>query len=83
MAQTILEEMEQIIQQLNEAADAYYNGQNEKMTDYEWDALFDKLKKIQAWFWMVLQPVRYPVTAFLVKKRPMNTVLCLLQKQKK
>ena len=47
MAQTLLEEMEQMIQQLNEAADAYYNGQSEKMTDYEWDALFDKLKKME------------------------------------
>lgn len=47
MAQTLLEEMEQIVQKLNEAADAYYNGQSEKMTDYEWDALFDKLKKME------------------------------------
>ena len=31
--------MRQIIDQLNEASDAYYNGLSEKMTDYEWDAL--------------------------------------------
>ena len=40
-----LKKMESLIQQLNDAADAYYNGQKEKMTDYEWDAMFDELKK--------------------------------------
>ena len=39
--------MREIIDQLNEASDAYYNGLSEKMTDYEWDALFDELKRIE------------------------------------
>ena len=30
--------MQQLVQELNEASDAYYNGQAERMTDYEWDA---------------------------------------------
>jgi len=34
--------------QLNEAAAAYYNGLGEKMTDFEWDALFDRLKALEA-----------------------------------
>ena len=42
-----LKKMESLIQQLNDAADAYYNGQKEKMTDYEWDAMFDELKKLE------------------------------------
>lgn len=33
--------MEQLVKELNEASDAYYNGRGERMTDYEWDARFD------------------------------------------
>ncbi len=32
---------------LNQASDVYYNGKGELMTDYEWDALFDQLKKME------------------------------------
>ena len=39
--------MRQMIDKLNAAADAYYNGKGELMTDYEWDALFDELKAIE------------------------------------
>ncbi|MDO4193338.1 MAG: NAD-dependent DNA ligase LigA [Erysipelotrichaceae bacterium] len=42
-----LEEMKQLAEQLNNAADAYYNGRGELMTDYEWDAMFDRLKQIE------------------------------------
>lgn len=35
------------VSQLNDASTAYYNGRNELMTDYEWDAAFDKLKKLE------------------------------------
>ncbi len=34
--------------QLNAAADAYYNGRGELMSDFEWDALFDRLKALEA-----------------------------------
>ena len=37
-------QMRQWIEQLNTASAAYYNGREELMTDYEWDALFDRLK---------------------------------------
>ena len=40
--------MQQLINELNEASDAYYNGQAERMTDYEWDARFDELKRLEA-----------------------------------
>ena len=40
--------MQQLIRELNEASDAYYNGQAERMTDYEWDARFDELKRLEA-----------------------------------
>ncbi len=43
MDQEKLELMRAWTAQLNAAADAYYNGLGELMTDFEWDALFDKL----------------------------------------
>lgn len=39
--------MQQLVEQLNRASDAYYNGQGELMTDYEWDAGFDELKQLE------------------------------------
>ncbi len=42
-----LEEMKRLAEQLNNAADAYYNGRGELMTDYEWDAMFDRLKQME------------------------------------
>ena len=42
-----LERMKQLVEQLNEASNAYYNGQAEILTDYEWDAKFDELKKLE------------------------------------
>ena len=47
MEDITLEKMREMVDRLNEAADAYYNGRNELMTDYEWDALFDELKKLE------------------------------------
>ena len=39
--------MRQLVEQLNQASDAYYNGRRELMTDYEWDAKFDELKRLE------------------------------------
>jgi DNA ligase (NAD+) len=39
--------MQQLISELNEASDAYYNGRAEQMTDYEWDARFDELRQLE------------------------------------
>ena len=39
--------MRQLIQELNEASNAYYNGRSELMTDYEWDQRFDELKQLE------------------------------------
>ena len=30
--------MRSLVEQLNQASDAYYNGKGELLTDYEWDA---------------------------------------------
>lgn len=47
MVEDKLARMEQIVRELNEASDAYYNGRGERMTDYEWDARFDELKRLE------------------------------------
>lgn len=36
-----------LIEQLNHASQAYYNGQNEIMTNFEWDAMFDELTLLE------------------------------------
>lgn len=43
-----LQRMRELVDALNQASDAYYNGQSELMTDYEWDAKFDEVKKLEA-----------------------------------
>ena len=48
--------------QLNAAADAYYNGRGELMTDFEWDDLFDRLKALEA------------ETGVVLPESPTNTV---------
>lgn len=47
MADDKVSRMKQLVKELNEASDAYYNGQSERMTDYEWDARFDELKRLE------------------------------------
>ncbi len=43
-----IQRMQQLIRELNNASEAYYNGRAEQMTDYEWDARFDELKRLEA-----------------------------------
>lgn len=42
-----LKKMRELVDRLNEASQAYYNGMAEKMTDYEWDAMFDELRHLE------------------------------------
>lgn len=42
-----IKEMRSLVNQLNQASDVYYNGKGEILTDYEWDALFDQLKRLE------------------------------------
>ncbi len=39
---------EEMVKRLNEASDAYYNGKEELMSNYEWDSLFDELVSLEA-----------------------------------
>ena len=47
MADDKILRMQQLVSELNEASDAYYNGRSELMTDYEWDQRFDELKRLE------------------------------------
>ena len=38
---------EELVKQLNEASDAYYNGKEELMSNFEWDTLFDELEQLE------------------------------------
>ncbi len=40
--------MQELIYRLNEASDAYYGGKDEILSNYEWDALFDELGRLEA-----------------------------------
>lgn len=39
--------MKQLVEQLNNASQAYYNGEAELMSDYEWNSKFDQLKLLE------------------------------------
>ena len=39
---------EELVKLLNEASEAYYNGKEELMSNYEWDAMFDELVALEA-----------------------------------
>lgn len=52
MKETIMKEekttmMKLLVEQLNKASQAYYNGEAELMSDYEWDSKFDQLKLLE------------------------------------
>jgi DNA ligase (NAD+) len=38
--------IEELIERLNAASEAYYGGRDEIMTNFEWDSLFDELSKL-------------------------------------
>lgn len=52
--QQLLQRMEALVAELNLASEAYYNGQGEQMTDFEWDARFDELRRLEQQTWTVL-----------------------------
>lgn len=40
--------IEELVAKLNEASEVYYNGQEEIMSNYEWDMMFDELTSLEA-----------------------------------
>ena len=47
--------IKELVEQLNLASQAYNNGQNEIMTNYEWDAMFDELAELERKTGIVLE----------------------------
>ncbi len=45
--ETKMNKMEELIQKLNEASERYYGGKEEIMSNFEWDAMFDELAKLE------------------------------------
>ena len=43
----IKEKIDALVARLNEASDAYYNDKDEIMSNYEWDAMFDELSRLE------------------------------------
>ena len=41
------ERIAELVEKLNAASEAYYSGSGDIMTDYEWDALFDELGRLE------------------------------------
>ena len=39
--------IEELVEKLNNASAAYYNGQDEIMSNFEWDAMFDELTALE------------------------------------
>lgn len=39
---------EELVKKLNEASEAYYNGKEEIISNYEWDAMYDELASLEA-----------------------------------
>ena len=42
-----IQRIHELVDKLNKASDAYYNGRMEIMSDHEWDELFDELKTLE------------------------------------
>ena len=49
------ERINELVDILNKASEAYYNGQDEIMSNFEWDALFDELTNLEAETGIVLE----------------------------
>lgn len=47
MQENKLATMKELVDKLNKASDTYYNGRAEMMSDHEWDAAFDQLKRLE------------------------------------
>ena len=42
-----IQRIEELVEQLNKASEAYYNGKDEIMSNFEWDAMFDELTALE------------------------------------
>ena len=79
--------IEELVEQLNRASEAYYNGQDEIMSNYEWDAMFDELSGLEeetdTSFPTVQHRMQDMKKVRVGKEKRMNTRRFHLQRQKK
>ena len=78
MSESIREAMRRLIDELNAASEAYYGGQDEIMSNYEWDAKFDELAKLEAESGIILEgsPTQN-VSASSEAENPVGQKACL------
>lgn len=74
--------IKQLVQELNQASDAYYNTDMEIMSNKEWDAKYDELKSLEEKTGVVLsasptQNIGYPVASKLKKENHKKPALSL------
>ena len=74
--------MEELVQKLNKYRDAYYNQQTSLVSDYEYDKLFDELKRLEDSTGTILansptQTVGYEVKSELTKVKHSHPMLSL------
>lgn len=77
-----MERMKELVKRLDEAAKAYYQGEKEIMSNYEYDALYDELLSLEESLGTVLagsptQKVGYEVLSELPKERHESVMLSL------
>ena len=81
MADTV-KEMKDLAETLNHAAKVYYQGQDEVMSNYEYDKMYDRLVKLEKETGVILagsptQKVGYEVLSELPKERHQSQMLSL------
>lgn len=81
MADTV-KEMKDLAQTLNHAAKVYYQGQDEVMSNFEYDRLYDRLVQLEKETGVILagsptQKVGYEVLGELPKERHQSQMLSL------
>lgn len=77
-----MERMKELVAQLNQAAKVYYQGEDEIMTNFEYDALYDELLSLEAKIGIVLSgsptvQVGYETLSELPKEAHIATMLSL------
>lgn len=61
--------IEELVDLLNDASDAYYNGKEELLSNYEWDAKFDELSDLEIKYDYVLPNSPTQTTGFESKNK--------------
>ena len=59
----IKDKIDDLVESLNRASKAYYNGADEIMPNYEWDALFDELTQLEKETGYIRQDSRHRMQA--------------------